>query len=75
MTNGNDIVTPVEVFWGDGSSQIENKGLTKREHFAAIALQGLLSNPTICTPNADFDVIKETAVLMADGLISQLNSK
>lgn len=51
----------------------ENYGLTKREYFAAMALQGLMANRTpdidLCTSVADF------AVYHADALIEALNKK
>lgn len=46
-------------------------GLTKREYFAALALQGLLANPTLSN-NTAFDDAK-TAVEIADALIARLN--
>jgi hypothetical protein len=42
------------------------KGLTKREYFAAMAMQGLLSNP-----NTSFET--RDAVIIADALIAELN--
>lgn len=45
------------------------KGLTKREHFAALALQGLI-NATWC-PTQE---VAKTAVEQADALINALNS-
>lgn len=49
------------------------KGLTKREYFAAMALQGLLSNPA----NADYDEndIIQQALYLTDKLIDGLNDK
>ncbi len=41
-------------------------GLTKREYFTAMALQGLLSNP-----NTSFET--RNAVIIADALIAALN--
>jgi hypothetical protein len=41
-------------------------GLTKREYFAAMAMQGLLANPNISCVTSD-------AVLYADKLIEALN--
>jgi ribonucleotide monophosphatase NagD (HAD superfamily) len=41
-------------------------GLTKREYFAAMAMQGLLSNP-----NTIFET--HYAVIIADALIAELN--
>lgn len=45
-------------------------GLTKREYFAALAMQGLLANPAFS--NTTFDDTK-TAVEIADALIARLN--
>jgi hypothetical protein len=42
------------------------KGLSKREYFAAMAMQGLLANPNI-------SVVTSDAVLYADKLIAELN--
>jgi len=44
-------------------------GLTKREYFAAKALQGLLSNPTIILSKK----VAEDAVKLADHLTKSLN--
>jgi hypothetical protein len=45
------------------------KGLTKREHFASMMMQGLLSNP-----DKDFfrDDLAEEAVALADSLLAAL---
>jgi len=45
-------------------------GLTKREYFAAMALQGLLAYPN--NVNVTQDIVKG-AVIMADQLIIELN--
>lgn len=47
------------------------RGLTKREHFAAMALQGFISTLTI---NRDdhADLLSQTAVKYADALIAEL---
>lgn len=66
MTNGNDYAFP----------QAFEKGLTKREYFAAIALQGLAS---MDNKGADMDQVIETdaflSVKYADALIKALNEK
>lgn len=51
----------------------ERAGLTKREYFAALALQGLLANShsPIHNETGRASITKE-AVLMADGLIETL---
>ena len=57
-------VFPQNVEHPDGS--VTCLGLTKREYFAAMAMQGLLANPNISCVTSD-------AVLYADKLISALN--
>lgn len=46
-----------------------DSGLTKREYFAALAMQGLVNNPETTNVND----IAATAVQYADALISELN--
>jgi hypothetical protein len=45
-------------------------GLTKREHFAALAMQGILSNP-----NSYKDGVAEDALKIANELLKLLNEK
>lgn len=78
-TNGNDYkdmlnmmsesVFPIKTDYNGGN--VESFGLSKREHFAAMAMQGLLANPD----NLDY-TRDETAILAigaADALIKALN--
>lgn len=58
-TNPNDLIVPC-----DGS-------LTKREYFAAMAMQGLVANSKI----AKTQNISATAVILADALIEELNKE
>lgn len=46
----------------------ETTGLTKREYFAALAMQSMADN------DEPFDVIAKNSVLLADALILQLNA-
>lgn len=55
----------------DGGCDSPNKGLTKREYFAAMALQGLLANPSEC-PLSGY---ANDAVNAADELIKRLNQE
>jgi hypothetical protein len=60
-------------------SEEQTTGLTKREYFAAMALQGLLANGSHRLQVAEACVIgegrfAEVAVWMADKLIQELNS-
>lgn len=52
-------------------------GLSKREFFAIISLQGLLGNSTVGNPTISTkplpELLSSSAVKMADALISELN--
>lgn len=82
-TNGNECAFPTQMYdneyreatWIDG-------GLSKREYFAAKALQGLLSNDAITTDVRDsidgvdikgLSFLTEIACAQADHLIKALN--
>ena len=65
----------------DGSSHVEEKGLTKREYFAGLAMQGLLTRVPN-RPNRETDLgilecrrIAEEAVIMADKLLAKLSNE
>lgn len=68
---------------GNDSPADPCRGLTKREHFASLALQGMLSNPDYTKAfiktkvNAEIErkVYSELSVKMADSLIKALNAK
>lgn len=47
-------------------------GLTKREYFAAIALQGLLSNSTTFQGHSTHAELAKDAVMQADALLEEL---
>jgi hypothetical protein len=67
MTHPNDPSTPCSYINSDFTVDYSiYQGLTKREYFAAMALQGLLANPNI-------SVVTSDAVLYADRLIAELN--
>lgn len=58
---------------GRGVGLDEFKGLTKREYFAGLAMQGILSNPNnVPSSNVNFKLIAEDACLLADELLRQL---
>jgi len=50
---------------------ISHPGLTKREYFAAMALQGLLADPTTIISKT----VAEDAVKLADHLIQSLSNE
>ena len=63
-TKPNDAAFACATSWG------HQEGLTKREYFAAMALQGLCANPN---ESGLFEVNALRAVGMADTLIKELN--
>lgn len=75
MTDGNDKVIP-DITSEPGVDEYNNTftriygygGLTKRELFAAMAMQGLMARP-----NWPFDSIAGEAIFVADALIDELN--
>ena len=70
MTNGNDAAFSRQSFALDADSyDLGASGLTKREYFAAMAMQGLIAE-------SKYDAIKhvvEDSVRFADALITTLN--
>ena len=80
MTNGNDLAHPTNIIDPEQQFAPEyHTGLTKREYFAAMALQGLLTRvPNRPNNETDLGVIElkrisEESVIMADALINALN--
>jgi hypothetical protein len=61
----------------DGSKQFfpYKQGLTKREYFAGLAMQGFISTEKLLNGNRNVTQVQyaEAAVIMADALINALN--
>lgn len=51
----------------------DNKGLTKREYFAGLAMQGMLADPNASNFKPKF--IAELAVDFSDALLEELDKK
>lgn len=68
MTNKNDNAFPAK--FGD---ETYNSGMTIREYFAALAMQGNLASCVEVFPNAEN--IAKRSVEYADALIEELNNK
>ena len=64
MTNPNDCAFPA-----DYRTQSDG-GLTKREYFAAMAMQGIITSPQTA---ATWEKIVEVSIKVADLLIEELN--
>lgn len=73
MTNGNDSVNFVpDTKNANGEVSFGVQGLTKREYFAAMALNGFLSNSAMSHVTS-FDKLIPASVGAADMLIEKLN--
>lgn len=76
MTNGNDTAFPTDVwcesrnggFYQEGT----DPGLTKREYFAALAMQGMMANATHLQ-EVEPEEWLDNAVSIANALIEALN--
>lgn len=80
MNNGNKPASPYLDVDYDGEGNIEeyskNFGLTKREHFAAMAMQGILSNSrTIDNDDDHSEWVAKRSVGQADALLKALEAK
>ncbi len=62
---------PQKIEHPDGD--IFTRGLTKREYFAAMAMQGMLSNNNNITYFTYFEKVAKRSVQAADALIKALN--
>lgn len=81
MTNGNDLIVPAFDAENDfdnlGAARLTrlipnpNGGITKREYFAAMAMQGLLAADH--TMLVSYNILAEYATDAADALIAELN--
>ena len=80
MKNSDQPICPVPYVNRDGTIQHDVYfGLTKREYFAGLAMQGLLSNPEWMKEYKgekylmQSDIVAEVAVKSADVLLNQLS--
>lgn len=90
MTNPNDKAYASQQAWEDeypnsrcaSTQHVSGGGLNKREHFAAMAMQGYLSNSEWLTKMRSgtkdiptYNIAVEYAVAAADALIRELNKE
>ena len=52
-----------------------SQGLTIRQHFAGLAMQGLLANSSLTTHKASYKLLAEKSIGTADALIAKLNKE
>ena len=69
LTRPNDFAFPHAIKSPSGDMLL-NAGLTKREYFAAIAMHGIVANPS-----SSIDSVSRLAVEYADALIRELNKE
>jgi hypothetical protein len=69
--NGSVPAFPRIAFGSDGCVNEVAHGLTKREHFAALAMQGILSSDS----GQGYEFVSSEAVTYADALIKALNKE
>ena len=68
MENGKQMTFPITIE-DNGNASVTHLGLTKREYFAAMAMQGLMACPDI---SASREAIAEESVKQADDLLKAL---
>ena len=75
MTQGNEPVTPHLTYnVSSGQPNGLKEGLTKREYFAAMAMQGMCANqPFLNNLNAEPSQVAAACIEIADALINALN--
>ena len=70
MKNADKPINPIPEHFD--KYQNENIGLTKREYFAGLAMQGILANSSL--NNLKEETVAEISVLCADKLLKQLEN-
>ena len=75
MNNSDEPITPLHPEYG--INDMPYRGLTKREHFAGLAMQGLLANPNVVEKGGtkpDHERIQIMAVSYADNVLKELSN-
>lgn len=73
MTNADDLAYPTNIIDPDNRFKPSyHTGMSKREYFAAIAMQGIVSNHAMID-TLNWGWLSEKSVEAADALISELN--
>lgn len=76
MTKGNEPAFSKAAFFHTvGGADGPQVGLTKREYFAALAMQGMYSNCKLEGFEGIYEQLSKQSVWAADALIEQLNNK
>jgi len=76
MENGNTPINPTEIYSERGFKIGKYDGLTKREYFASLAMQGMLSNSSLVksiNTRDGIEILSETSLIFADEILKQLD--
>lgn len=72
--NPNDPAYPINIPEGHTLvNGIPGNGLTKREYFAGLAMQGLIAGWTTGMPNDEFKQLSELSTRISDAVLAELN--
>ena len=72
MKNADKPINPLEIEKYPNNGIIKFLGLTKREYFAGLAMQGMLANSSL--NNLKEETVAEISVLCADKLLENLEN-
>jgi len=72
-TEPNESATGYGFTTANGESHVNENSLTKREHFASLAMQGYISADFTANSGTPHEDLAKWAVGMADALIEALN--
>jgi hypothetical protein len=75
MNNSDKPAMPIQLDYlpDNGTRTVELwRGLSKREHFAAMAMQGMLSNSSLYGETVAEEIARQS-ILMADALLQELS--
>lgn len=56
--------------WTDNWAGTQHFGMTLRQWYAGLAMQGMLANPEPCVSNCTYEVLANSAWLAADAMIA-----
>jgi len=73
MTDGNQLAYPCDGNYAGEARSNNDAGLTKREYFAAMAMEGYLASYAGLKENPVSEIVAGLSVKCADALIAELN--
>lgn len=73
LTGNEPAFSKAAFYHPDGGADSPQEGLTIRQHFAAMAMQGLLSSSDAWASKSDMPELAKRSLYAADALIEELN--